>query len=429
MASPKITLPAGAIPDLTGVNLEDEGLATQLKTTYDALPTEDHKVLFLFTLATLIPSDKRGDLPSKIFDFRDRLRKTFGATHLDMKELKELDKRNDPDFIKKVRESAVHDIDEDTINGILNDDHRHVFIFRHHLMKDEPLAVLYIAETNGLAGNIQNILSGEASLGEHPDTAIFYSILSNPALASIPFGADLIKEASKEIVDGNPEITQFSTLSPIPGFVKWLDAALKKEISPLNPAEKEKLAGIAQSEETPEQVLARLVQDNWHKNKETADKIQPILSRLCMHYLLNERRQGMSNRALNSVAHFHLSNGARVEVLNAYGNLLESGIKESAGFMVNYLYPSDENERKANRERYTQKGGITVNGTEGLYAVYPRKTKGQALGGIPEVMETGAHSGRDEAGLHAVTVTSAAETPAHMIQVSNQRGSEHPGIS
>jgi malonyl-CoA decarboxylase len=38
------------------------------------------------------------------------------------------------------------------------------------------------------------------------------------------------------------------------------------------------------------------------------------------------------------VAHFHLSNGARVERLNPRGDLSEKGWRESAGMMVNYLY-------------------------------------------------------------------------------------------
>lgn len=38
------------------------------------------------------------------------------------------------------------------------------------------------------------------------------------------------------------------------------------------------------------------------------------------------------------MAHFHLSNGARVERLNWRGDVSEKGIKESAGLMVNYLY-------------------------------------------------------------------------------------------
>jgi malonyl-CoA decarboxylase len=38
------------------------------------------------------------------------------------------------------------------------------------------------------------------------------------------------------------------------------------------------------------------------------------------------------------VAHFHLSNGARVERINGRGDVSDKGLRESAGLMVNYLY-------------------------------------------------------------------------------------------
>ena len=38
------------------------------------------------------------------------------------------------------------------------------------------------------------------------------------------------------------------------------------------------------------------------------------------------------------MAHFHLSNGARVERVNWRGDVSEKGLRESAGLMVNYLY-------------------------------------------------------------------------------------------
>jgi malonyl-CoA decarboxylase len=38
------------------------------------------------------------------------------------------------------------------------------------------------------------------------------------------------------------------------------------------------------------------------------------------------------------VAHFHLSNGARIERINMCGDASEKGARESATLMVNYLY-------------------------------------------------------------------------------------------
>jgi malonyl-CoA decarboxylase len=63
---------------------------------------------------------------------------------------------------------------------------------------------------------------------------------------------------------------------------------------------------------------------------------EPVLLRLCARYLLLET--GGGKRAPDPVAHFHLSNGARVERIIALGDTSEKGAKESATLMVNYLY-------------------------------------------------------------------------------------------
>ena len=63
---------------------------------------------------------------------------------------------------------------------------------------------------------------------------------------------------------------------------------------------------------------------------------EPVLVRLCARYLLAESNGG--KRARDPVAHFHLSNGARIERINMLGDTSEKGAKESATLMVNYLY-------------------------------------------------------------------------------------------
>jgi malonyl-CoA decarboxylase len=57
--------------------------------------------------------------------------------------------------------------------------------------------------------------------------------------------------------------------------------------------------------------------------------------RLCARYLLIEAN---GRRARDPVAHFHLSNGARLERLNMAADTSEKGAKEGATLMVNYLY-------------------------------------------------------------------------------------------
>ena len=60
--------------------------------------------------------------------------------------------------------------------------------------------------------------------------------------------------------------------------------------------------------------------------------------------------------AYDRVAHFHLSNGARIERINWLGNCSSKGFRESCGMMVNYLYRSGDIEK--NHEAYRGAGKI-----------------------------------------------------------------------
>ena len=52
------------------------------------------------------------------------------------------------------------------------------------------------------------------------------------------------------------------------------------------------------------------------------------------------------------MARFHLGNGARLERLNWLGDTSATGLRRSAGLMVNYVYDLDDLER--NHEAYAK---------------------------------------------------------------------------
>ena len=92
-----------------------------------------------------------------------------------------------------------------------------------------------------------------------------------------------------------------------------------------------------QSAPSGEQALtAILAKRGWWREVGLRKTAEPVLVRLCARYLLLE--SGGARRARDPVAHFHLSNGARVERLNILGDTSEKGNKESGTLMVNYLY-------------------------------------------------------------------------------------------
>ena len=69
---------------------------------------------------------------------------------------------------------------------------------------------------------------------------------------------------------------------------------------------------------------------------------------MAAEYLLNARR--MDQEPVDPVARFHLGNGARLERINWFGDISQTGIERGAGMMVNHLYDLDHIEK--NHEAY-----------------------------------------------------------------------------
>src|SRR5260221_5350604 len=78
--------------------------------------------------------------------------------------------------------------------------------------------------------------------------------------------------------------------------------------------------------------------------------------RLCAYYLLYAKQD--DDEPLDAVARFHLGNGARLERLNWLGDTSATGMRRSAGLMVNYVYRLDDVER--NHEAYARENRIVA---------------------------------------------------------------------
>jgi malonyl-CoA decarboxylase len=258
---------------------------------------------------------------------------------------------------------AVHEIRgwTDLKNRLEAD--RRCFAFFHPRMPDEPLIFVEVALVSGIAGNIQALLDEGAPIGnpQAADTAIFYSISNcQRGLGGISFGDFLIKRVVDALAAELPRLRHYSTLSPIPGFRRWLSAeADKGEGSLLLASEARAIETIALDTDDPDadHTFVRLLdRPDWFEEARTANVLRDPLLRLCARYLLQEHAP--SGRSLDPVAHFHLSNGARVERLNWLGDVSEKGLQQSAGIMVNYLYRLDHIE--ANHEAYKADGKVVA---------------------------------------------------------------------
>lgn len=230
---------------------------------------------------------------------------------------------------------AVHEVRNwrDLKNRLDTD--RRCYAFFHPLMPDEPLIFIEIALVSNVSESIAPLLDTAAPL-ENPreaTTAIFYSISNcQRGLAGISFGNALIKRVVRDLAREFPQLRTFSTLSPIPGFLPWLSAR-----------------------ERPDAPLAvALARRGWYRDASIVAAVREPLLRLCAHYLVEERRQDGTVR--DPVAHFHLSNGARIERINWLGDRSTKGLRDSAGMMVNYLYRPEQIDD--NHEAYTTSGKI-----------------------------------------------------------------------
>ncbi len=254
---------------------------------------------------------------------------------------------------------------------------RRCFVYTHSTIPYEPLVILHIALTNEISSNIKTVLKSNSNQqvdNSHFTNAIFYSINScQKGLQQIDLGNALIKTCVHLLLNEMPSLKNFHTLSPIPKFREWIDLQLTNSISyfmmqnETNLSIKKDFFDIEkcfsstdlkflfeffQTEHKAnlfENIKAHL-RSNEFKLKmsqieldlnyeETDLKLTKILSQFlknaCAFYLYYEKKNGYS---FNSVANFHLKNGAQIYRINFKANLTENGWQSSYGFMVNYGY-------------------------------------------------------------------------------------------
>lgn len=302
-------------------------------------------------LLTLIGQDS--SLRRLDADVRGLLSQWFDIGFL---ELKHVTWSTPASFLEKLIEyEAVHEISSwADLKKRLEQDRR-CYAYVHAGMPDEPLIFVEVALVSGLADNIHDLLdTATAALEpERADTAIFYSISNcQRGLAGVSFGNFLIKRVVDDLSHELPNVKTFATLSPLPGFMTWL-AEQSKSTDPtlLDADEEARLAELTGATNGIDGLVSLATSDEWTKNENLTLFLEPIMKRLCAQYLVDA---GTDSRARDPVAHFHLSNGARIERINWMADLSHRGLKQSAGMMVNYLYRLKDIEK--NHESYTGDG-------------------------------------------------------------------------
>lgn len=222
-----------------------------------------------------------------------------------------------------IRFEAVHEIsDWDSLRSRLQGNRR-CFGFFHPAMPGVPLIFIEVALTREMSPAIAPLLASaelEAPL-KAPTNAVFYSINNcHAGLKGISLGDLLIKQVVLDLRTEFPSLKDFATLSPIPGFRKWLTRA-------------ERSPGLV-----PPAVSEALATEEWWRKPGLAEQVRQPLLVLCAEYLTGRTPEGGKGRVSDPVARFHLTNGARLERINWLADTSPKGIAESCGLMVNYRY-------------------------------------------------------------------------------------------
>lgn len=358
----------------------------RLLTQFNGLP---EGVKFLVDLRAELMEMARGEplLQALEDDLKNLLRNWFDVGFLEMHRIT----WDSPASLleKLIKYEAVHEIRgwQDLKDRLDSD--RRCFAFFHPRMPNEPLIFVEVALVQGMSDNVHALLDPSAPVCDpkSADSAIFYSISNaQTGLAGISFGNFLIKRVVDGLTGEFPNIKTFATLSPIPGFRRWLDAELDRDGDALlTTAEADKLAsmlgaggespqegeaaagstGDSAAEEVP--LLQRaLATPAWDEDEELQKCLRGPLMRLCARYLTtaqtparkSDRPGGARARALDPVAHFHLTNGARMERLNWLADRSVKGLRQSGGMMINYRYRLGEID--ANHEAYSGEGKIVT---------------------------------------------------------------------
>ncbi|MCK4503758.1 MAG: malonyl-CoA decarboxylase family protein [Desulfuromonadales bacterium] len=324
----------------------------QLLKTFNTLPDGFR---FLINLrADLLPIRGNSAALHKLnIDLKQLLANLFDVNLLD---LREITWDSSASLLEKLMAyEAVHEIASwSDMKQRLNTDRR-CFAFFHNKVKDEPLTFVEVALVPAIPAGIQSLLdkNRQPLKAEEATTAIFYSISNaQKGLAGIKFGNFLIKQVVETLSKELKGLKVFATLSPVPGFRKWLDQAEAPILKPFFPPQlRDHLREL--SGHDPVRQISTILDADWIASEELKQQLKTPLLSLCVHYLLTIKKRG---KAHDPVAHFHLSNGSRLDRINWLGDLSANGLKQSAGLMVNYRYKLEHID--ANHEAYIGDGEI-----------------------------------------------------------------------
>jgi len=320
----------------------------------------------LLDMQRAVPDLRRIDV-----DFQHLLRSWFNQGFL---VLREIDWHTPANILEKIiAYEAVHAINSwSALRSRLEPHDRRCFAFFHPSMLDEPLMFVEVALTKSDPSTVREVLIPSRPVLDayETDTAVFYSISNcQKGLAGVSFGNFLIKQVARELNEQLPNLTTFRTLSPVPGFMKWVMATSEKGIQrgsleePTEPFDPELHEALR---------IAVRVGGSEDANFSVTEGQQ--LQHLVAHYLAVEKRA--SGEPLDPVARFHLRNGASLDRVLPGADVFRQGLSQSASVMVSYLYDLDLVD--PNHEAYARELKVITSDEVGALLNRAKRSKNRA---------------------------------------------------
>ncbi|CAB9511636.1 Malonyl-CoA decarboxylase, mitochondrial [Seminavis robusta] len=249
---------------------------------------------------------------------------------------------------------------------------RRVFGLFHPLLPNEPLVILHVhLETkqnddakSHIPSTMQHVLQEDddrTELDSQPTVATFYSISNTQQglTRGLGLGEFLIKQAVQQLKQEfhSGSIGTFVTLSPMPGFRKWVEDLVASSVLETNEDDQQMSKRLSDHWDLPSTtvediiskrpLLEQLLMDTKSGGsgaesiQEQLESLQPTLMHLAAHYLVVAKNV-RSGKPLDPVTGFHVHNGAEVFRINYAADISSKGLLRSFGVMVNYRYQLDK---------------------------------------------------------------------------------------
>ncbi|MCP4959863.1 MAG: malonyl-CoA decarboxylase [Actinomycetia bacterium] len=274
----------------------------------------------------------RSDLLSRLHDNPDLLRIDNDFRHLlsswfnrGFLVLEPITWATAADILEKIIDyEAVHEIaDWADLRRRVQPPDRRCYAFFHPSLPREPLVFVEVALTVGTPDSISGLLDDERQpvAAEDADTAVFYSISNcQVGLRGVSFGNFLIKQVAAELANDMPNLSDFLTLSPAPGFAAWVRNRERSDIG----------GGLAA------ELTDLVAQAYWTDDPTALARHGELTRELAAVYFVTAKTP--HGTPVDPVARFHLGNGAFLKAIHPQANLSPAGIGLSLGLMVNYHY-------------------------------------------------------------------------------------------